>query len=200
MASSPAERTQEVRGGPFAVFAGSPAAALGVGLDGRVIFCTAAAERLLGGRGASRCWELARLAHEDGTPLCRPSCPFREAARVREALPGHVLCRTARGRGVALFLFFVPGPDGRAGGILHLLADTGEPQRPVRGTEVRGHEALSPREREVLAQLSNGLSTGDVAERLFISPATVRNHVRHILAKLGVHSRLAAVRAVSRTE
>jgi DNA-binding NarL/FixJ family response regulator len=36
---------------------------------------------------------------------------------------------------------------------------------------------LSPREREILEQLAEGLTNGQIAERLFISPITVRNHV-----------------------
>lgn len=53
--------------------------------------------------------------------------------------------------------------------------------------------ALSPREREVLCLLGRGAGTTEIARRLFISPATARNHVQHILARLGVSSRLEAV-------
>jgi DNA-binding CsgD family transcriptional regulator len=45
----------------------------------------------------------------------------------------------------------------------------------------------------VLRQLAAGKSTGDIAESLGISTETVRNHVRGITARLGVHSRLEAV-------
>lgn len=55
-----------------------------------------------------------------------------------------------------------------------------------------GHN-LSPREREILRQLAEGTTTAAIAANLFLSPNTVRNHVQHILAKLGVHSRVAAV-------
>ena len=53
--------------------------------------------------------------------------------------------------------------------------------------------ALSRRELEVLQLLAEGLSTADVAERLILSVNTVRNHVTHVLGKLGVRSRLEAV-------
>ena len=53
--------------------------------------------------------------------------------------------------------------------------------------------ALSRRELEVLQLLSDGLSTVDVADRLILSVNTVRNHITHVLAKLGVRSRLEAV-------
>ena len=52
---------------------------------------------------------------------------------------------------------------------------------------------LSDREREILAELARGLRNSDIAERLMISPRTVEKHVHHILAKLQVSSRLAAV-------
>jgi DNA-binding NarL/FixJ family response regulator len=52
---------------------------------------------------------------------------------------------------------------------------------------------LSRRELEVLQLLSDGLSTAEVAERLILSVNTVRNHITHLLAKLGVRSRLEAV-------
>jgi PAS domain S-box-containing protein len=52
---------------------------------------------------------------------------------------------------------------------------------------------LTNREREVLSLLAQGARTGDIAESLSISPATVRNHIRNILQKLQVHSRLEAV-------
>jgi DNA-binding NarL/FixJ family response regulator len=57
------------------------------------------------------------------------------------------------------------------------------------GTEPR----LTAREVEVLAGLVRGESTKTLAERLHVRPATARTHVQHLLAKLGVHSRLQAV-------
>ncbi|HET8970831.1 MAG TPA: response regulator transcription factor [Candidatus Nanopelagicales bacterium] len=62
-----------------------------------------------------------------------------------------------------------------------------------------GTASLSPRETEVLTLVSQGLSNRDIAERLFISPSTVKNHVRSIHDKLGVHSRTAAVVTASRS-
>lgn len=52
---------------------------------------------------------------------------------------------------------------------------------------------LTHREREVLSLLAQGLKTGAIAQSLSISPSTVRNHIRKILQKLNVHSRLEAV-------
>jgi PAS domain S-box-containing protein len=52
---------------------------------------------------------------------------------------------------------------------------------------------LTPRQAEVLALIANGASTTQIAQTLHLSPETVRNHVRNILRRLGVHSRVEAV-------
>ena len=67
------------------------------------------------------------------------------------------------------------------------LAGTPTPSRPAAGIE------LTPRQLEVLLLLSGGASTTQIARELFLSKTTVRNHIAHLLATLGVHSRLAAV-------
>jgi pimeloyl-ACP methyl ester carboxylesterase/DNA-binding CsgD family transcriptional regulator len=54
-------------------------------------------------------------------------------------------------------------------------------------------EALSPRERETLTLLAEGLSNAEIAERLGISEKTVRNHLSHLFDKLGVWSRAQAI-------
>jgi len=51
---------------------------------------------------------------------------------------------------------------------------------------------LTEREVEVLRLIAKGLSNADVADRLFLSDGTVRNHVSAILAKLGVNDRTQA--------
>lgn len=53
--------------------------------------------------------------------------------------------------------------------------------------------ALSIREREVLRLVAHGRGTGDIAKSLWISPATVRNHLQSIYTKLDAHSRIEAV-------
>ncbi|MFE6970779.1 response regulator [Isoptericola sp. NPDC057653] len=53
--------------------------------------------------------------------------------------------------------------------------------------------ALTPREAELLTLLAQGLSNRELGRRLFISEATVKTHLAHVYAKLGVESRAAAV-------
>jgi DNA-binding CsgD family transcriptional regulator len=52
---------------------------------------------------------------------------------------------------------------------------------------------LTPRQAAVLGYLAQGYSTGDMAAAMGLSRETVRNHVRGLLQRLGVHSRLEAV-------
>jgi len=52
---------------------------------------------------------------------------------------------------------------------------------------------LTDREREVLQLLAEGMRNDGIAQKLFISPQTVQTHVRNILQKLHVHSKLEAV-------
>jgi two-component system nitrate/nitrite response regulator NarL len=54
-------------------------------------------------------------------------------------------------------------------------------------------DSLTEREWEVLRFLAQGKRNDDVAAALFISPQTVQTHVRNLLGKLGVHSKLEAV-------
>jgi len=54
-------------------------------------------------------------------------------------------------------------------------------------------DQLTDREREILNLLAKGLRNEDIASMLFISPQTVQTHVRNLLGKLGVHSKLEAV-------
>jgi DNA-binding NarL/FixJ family response regulator len=59
---------------------------------------------------------------------------------------------------------------------------------------------LTTREREVLGHLAGGLDNQAIAERLYVSPDTVRTHVNKILRKLGVHSRAEAARLALRDD
>jgi two-component system, NarL family, response regulator DevR len=64
------------------------------------------------------------------------------------------------------------------------------PRLHGRGADV---DALTPREREVLALLADGLEQRDIASRLFIAHRTVGKHIEHILRKLSAPNRAAAV-------
>jgi DNA-binding NarL/FixJ family response regulator len=61
-------------------------------------------------------------------------------------------------------------------------------------------EVLTPREAELLSLLTEGLSNRELGRRLFISEATVKTHLAHIYAKLGVDTRAAAIATAIRRE
>ena len=61
-------------------------------------------------------------------------------------------------------------------------------------------EVLTPREAELLSLLTEGLSNRELGKRLFISEATVKTHLAHIYAKLGVDTRAAAIATAIRRE
>jgi DNA-binding NarL/FixJ family response regulator len=115
---------------------------------------------------------------------------------------------------VVLSIVVVPGPRASQRTIIHLLkpverekeADelirriltrqaTASLPAPGKGAHPpsRAPAPLSTREIEVLRMLADGTTTQDIADSLFISHATVRNHIQNILRKLEVHSKLEAV-------
>jgi DNA-binding NarL/FixJ family response regulator len=75
----------------------------------------------------------------------------------------------------------------------HLLRPQRPPRPPTHKTDLG---QLTPRERDVVRLLGDGLSNVEIARELHLSVGTVRLHVKHILGKLGVASRTqAALRA-----
>ncbi|MFI0830553.1 LuxR C-terminal-related transcriptional regulator [Streptomyces sp. NPDC021140] len=69
------------------------------------------------------------------------------------------------------------------------------PEAPAaadRAADARRPGGLSPRELQVLAELTTGRTNREIAERLYITPRTVGTHIEHILAKLGLPNRAAA--------
>jgi PAS domain S-box-containing protein len=59
--------------------------------------------------------------------------------------------------------------------------------------ESGGRSPLTRREREVMTLVASGLQSVDVAERLVLSPETIKSHVHNALVKLGAHTRAHAV-------
>jgi DNA-binding CsgD family transcriptional regulator len=106
--------------------------------------------------------------------------------------------------------FDVP-PGGFPGGIAEwredsderLLLAAGDPTIVVEASEdgsalllserPAGVAALTPRERDVMRWVEDGLSNTEIARKLWIQPTTVRKHLEHVFDKLGVRSRTAAL-------
>jgi DNA-binding NarL/FixJ family response regulator len=64
--------------------------------------------------------------------------------------------------------------------------------------KAQGGPHLSPREQQILRLLTDGYTNEDIAERLACAPATVKTHLAHLFAKLGVHDRVSAAVAALR--
>jgi PAS domain S-box-containing protein len=79
--------------------------------------------------------------------------------------------------------------------IRRILADSPAPMvdRGVPGVATAVPQPLTSREIQVLRLLADGTSTREIADSLFISVTTTRNHVQNILRKLDAHSKLEAV-------
>ena len=61
------------------------------------------------------------------------------------------------------------------------------------GVDEEASLGLSTREIEVMSLIANGHTNGEIAAHLFLAEKTVKNHVRRIYSKLGVHTRPAAI-------
>ena len=95
----------------------------------------------------------------------------------------------------ALLLTFVPVSQGGdpAVALLRALRDLGLGGPHASAGPPR--QGLSGREVEIMEHLAGGLTNSEIAGALFISPKTVKNHLSNIYAKLGAHTRSAAVAA-----
>lgn len=166
------------------------------------------------------CFEILGGRDEQGRTLCQRYCLIAIQVERGDVLPNkdvHARTKTGKGRWLNVTTFVYPVGDqtiDRA--IVHLFRDATEKknyQRFVsqilavsdRLQKEDGHRisssaptepqtsGLTAREWQVLELLAQGLGTDEIAGMLVISPATVRNHVQHILGKWGVHSRLEAL-------
>lgn len=183
-------------------------------VDGRqrVVVWNAAAEKLLGWRKddvvGRPCYRVVTGHDRTGHLVCCPGCPEFVMARTGEPIPPRDICYRGRdGRYVwvnqsTLVVRF--GPEEDDCWIVHLFRDITHQrrveelvdlltQREGFGVGSAASQPLTRREREVLALLAQGLDTHAIARALFLSTATVRNHVQNLMRKLGAHTRAEAV-------
>jgi DNA-binding NarL/FixJ family response regulator len=74
------------------------------------------------------------------------------------------------------------------------LAELTEPQiSPASNASGGALDELTPREREVLLEVAGGHTNAEIAQRLYLSEATVKTHITRILSKLGLRDRVQAV-------
>jgi PAS domain S-box-containing protein len=76
----------------------------------------------------------------------------------------------------------------------------GPRSEPTQSSALAGQVLLTAREREVITHVALGDETDQIAEALYVSPATVRTHVRNAMIKLGAHTRAQLVAIVLCTD
>lgn len=183
-------------------------------LDGIISYLNPRAESLIGHSTADcaghPCYLVISGRTLEGAPLCVPRCRLRGlASQHKQIAPIPMRISATHGGHCEAIVVVIPAADNQ---LVHCAVDA---VTHIRVREFIDHvarratchpamhgswrETLTAREREILVLLARDLTQGEIAERLVLSYTTVRNHVQHILAKLGVHSILEAI-AVSLTE
>jgi PAS domain S-box-containing protein len=184
--------------------------AFAVGPDGRVIVWNRAAEKILGWSAKEvlgrPCCEVMAGGDGHGNSLCYEGCDVMGQVRLGEPVEHFEMkTRTKAGRPVWLDVSILEAPatNGNRPVAVHLFRDVTATKKlleivqertaPAAPSNGNGASGLTKREIEILRLMAAGANTKVLAERLHVSPATVRNHAQNIFAKLDVHSRLEAV-------
>jgi len=184
----------------------------------RIILWNKKCEEMLGKPARSvlgkRCYDVMAGRDENGNIYCYRNCPVAYQAREKANDPVQrfqLSVDTGKGgrRSLEISLFAIPSYHPALSTVVHVLREgkqktsalerelaketqTREPLWPMTTKEGAPID-LTAREKEILRSLGEGLSTPEIAKRLFIAPVTVRNHIQAILHKLDVHTKLAAV-------
>lgn len=180
-----------------------------IGADGVIVLWNRAAEKILGYTAREvigrPCCDLFAGHDDHGNRLCYRGCHVMTLVKMGDSVQSFDMrTRSKSGRPVWINVSTLAVPVGGTGGPLtvHLFRDVTATKELLTLVQDRlappaagpaSGEVLTRREIEILELVATGASTHGIAERLHVSPATVRNHVQNILGKLGVHSRLEAV-------
>jgi PAS domain S-box-containing protein len=170
----------------------------------RVLAWNEAAEELTGIAAedavGSYSWQVLGAEDESGAVACHAECS--RARLLRDGWPVgpyRLSIRAQDGRKQVLLstLALVAGDDLV---YLHLLRESeAEPEHHARRKEaIRLREGLTERQLEILGLIADGNPAKVISARLDLSEATVRNHIRAILIRLGCHSQLEAVATARR--
>lgn len=187
---------------------------------GKVVAWNRAAEKILGVSARETlgrpCCDVFAGRDRAGNRLCHQGCHVMTQVKEGELVQHfHMASRTRAGTPVWLDVSVVIAPGARRDltTTVYLFRDVtasheieslvrerlAQVSPPLSGGE-DGQPAgdLTRRELEILRLVAGGANTRAMAEKLHVSPATVRNHVQNMLGKLGVHSRLEAAAYATR--
>jgi PAS domain S-box-containing protein len=141
------------------------------------------------------CWELLGGHDERGNLVCHPGCSTARLAREGWPVACQGLLIKARDGTRRVALSTVVVDEGDRPLFVHVMV-------PHRETPSPGAVAvvLTPRQQEVLRLLAGGVPAKVIATRLGLAEATVRNHIRAILAALETHSQLEAIAKARRLQ
>lgn len=172
-------------------------AAFSVDVDRTVLSWNEAAEELTGIRAAEAigrpCWAVLRGTGPDGCPICSPECSVVLALERGEAPPTAVITVGPEGNRRRVTASTLTLDVGGERMIVHTLRELAPEREAARTGEPGAPDPLTGRQREILSLLAEGFRAGQIAGRLALSEATVRNHISSILDRLGCHSQLEAV-------
>jgi PAS domain S-box-containing protein len=172
------------------------------------------------------CCEIFAGRDDHGNKVCHPGCHVMTLMRMTEPVQHFdMLVQAKSGQTVWLDVsvmalptharnngYSAGGGNGHSNGflVMHMFRDVTATKEllavvrerfaapPPSEAAIEGGAALTRRELEVLRLVAQGGNTKVVADKLHVSPATIRNHVQNILGKLGAHSRLEAVAYATR--
>jgi DNA-binding CsgD family transcriptional regulator len=131
--------------------------------------------------------ELRDVDLEVPTPLYALVARARAVAEGRERVPARLRLRDRRGRWLVLHASALHGPGSPDGGSVAVVIEAAK-SAEIAPIIIEAY-SLTSRERDVLAAIARGGSTAEIAAELFLSPHTVRDHVKTVFDKLGVSSR-----------
>lgn len=198
-------------------------AAFAVDPQGSICYWSRAAEELLGfsqGQVLSRgCADILAGVDDAACAVCTHDCHILEMATKGGQVPSfdlHAATASGKRKWLNVTTLVAHLDRGASPLVVHLMRDVDRRKRveevtqealveirrltrdqggpdPPQGLSQYPPVDLTPRELSVLRLLSLGRGTADIANHLYISPATVRNHIQSVLSKLRCHTRLEAV-------